>query len=262
MALLIDQEGTGNSAKFKGGGGVEISGVSGDNNALRLSDVDTASPALLLEQKGTGNAMHIVQQNKKDKAGWGTVVNEATALQVDQEGTGNSAVFKGGGGVDISGVSGDNNALRLFDVNTNTKHSALVVIQKGEGKAAYFGGNVKVTGHFVDDVKVKGNITLGNNLSAVAGEEKLRIVRGIVKAATTSYENGFKVEGYSTTSHVKFSPSFLDVPVITVTTVDGTAGEYSVCSYISKSGFYVATWQRGGHKSTTKNFHFIAIGLR
>jgi hypothetical protein len=122
-AMHVKQEGAGNAAGFEGGGGVEISGVTGNKNALNIYNISTAYPALWVGNKGSG-----------------------PTLYVKQEGAGNAAAFEGGGGVDISGVTGNKNALNIY--NVSTPHSALYVKQEGAGNAAGFegGGGVDISG--------------------------------------------------------------------------------------------------------------------
>ncbi|MEM8721042.1 MAG: tail fiber domain-containing protein [Cyanobacteria bacterium P01_G01_bin.39] len=71
------QEGTGNSATFKGGGGVDIKGVSGQKNALNIYDNQTENSTAYVENNGSGRAFRAKQlgqgsiawfQGKSDRA--------------------------------------------------------------------------------------------------------------------------------------------------------------------------------------------------
>ena len=143
LAYFEQQASTQNVAAFVGGSGVDIYNVSGKKNALNIYNNRTEYPTLRLINNGTG-----------------------TTLYAKQEGTGNAAWFQGGSGVNITGVSGKDNALHAYDnqteyptvlIKNNGTGTVLSAVQEGSGRIAYFEAKGNGEGVKIEGVKGEKN---------------------------------------------------------------------------------------------------------
>jgi hypothetical protein len=146
--LHVVQKGLTHVAVFKGKTGIAIKGTEGASHALWITDAKTSSdfPALYVQQKGEGGAAHfeggviIIDEIKRDRP----------ALYVQQKGGGDAAHFEGGGVVIDEITKGNALQIRVHESenrsNRDDGKAALDVYQGGNGLAANFAGNVKISG--------------------------------------------------------------------------------------------------------------------
>ncbi|MEH1872933.1 tail fiber domain-containing protein [Nostoc sp.] len=157
----------------------EITGISGNNNALYIHDNQSNYPvawignngsgaSLYVEQQGSGetaifqgngvmiqgtrgdqNALTIRDQQTNYPTAWIANNGSGNTLHVQQEGTGLTANFFGKQGVNISGARGNQNALKITDNQTsyptlwianNGSGATLNAKQEGSGPIAKFQG--------------------------------------------------------------------------------------------------------------------------
>lgn len=134
------------------------------------------------------------------------------------------------------------------------------------------GGKVGVgTASPLAALDVRGDIRLGTSgqYSAVAGEEKLRIIRGSVRpptdcSVTPAPGTGFTVENLSCGEiRVNFTPPFSGTPVVVASAEwDFTPGSrYVTCSTVSPGGASMRVFVNNGN-NVRAAFSFMAVGPR
>ncbi len=116
---------------------------------------------------------------------------------------------------------------------------------------------------------VRGDIRLGSTgqYRAVAGEENLRIVRGVVRAdGTIAQGTGFSVTPQSPIRYlITFDPPFATAPAVTVSPEETSAAPFVVATWKFLSGSSVTITVRDqltGSLSNANPFNFIAVGPR
>ena len=128
-------------------------------------------------------------------------------------------------------------------------------------------GNVGVgTDGPTDKLDVRGNIKLGGSgqYYASAGEENLRIIRGVVTAAGgIIVGSGFAAnhDGPTGFYHINFNTAFSGPPAVTIT-ADGNSGTFAwgMTDGVLANQFEVMIRSPDGFVDAP--FHFIAVGPR
>lgn len=141
--------------------GIRMDNISGNGYGLFLEST-TNQPVFVINQRGTGTVLSLLQTTKTNpiidvSGGKGVVFRDMNgdfpgltlranttvgALQVNQSGAGNSALFYGGAGVSIETITGNNRGLNIA---ANSSSDGLKVSQSGVGNSALFWGGAGVS---------------------------------------------------------------------------------------------------------------------
>jgi hypothetical protein len=136
--------------------GIRMDNISGNGYGVFLEST-TNAPVFVINQRGTGTVLSLLQTTKTNpiidvSGGKGVVFRDMNgdfpgltlranttvgALQVNQSGGGNSAVFYGGAGVSIETITGSN---RGMSIAANSSSDGLYINQTGAGRSALFSG--------------------------------------------------------------------------------------------------------------------------
>jgi hypothetical protein len=167
------------------------------------------------------------------------------------------------------GISSSNSQFRFHLAGSGTRFAFLDSANGSEmltiQPIGFSGGNVGIgTPSPNARLDVRGEIRFGSSgqYNPVSGSESIRIVRGVVHASGSILAGtGFTVtKGAAGFFTINFSPSFSDMPAVTVTPQSGVA-RIATCTSVSASGSGIWTRDAAGN-AIDNQFNFIAIGPR
>lgn len=192
-------------------------------------------------------------------------------LMVDQGGNVTANSFNSSGGT-FAGNGSGLTVLNASQLTTGTMpdsvlptNVAFLNVNQTFTGVNTFSGNVGIgTNNPTAPLQVVGDILMGSGGTnyATSGQEKLRIVRGIVENNGIIYTgSGFTVTHTGTGTYtLTFSPVFTDVPALTLSAYTSTSPVTINCTSGTPSGYLITTW--AGSTKTDSWWNFTAIGGR
>ena len=169
-----------------------------------------------------------------------------------------------GAGAAWAGVYGSSSSIAGIGVEGEANGTGPIGVlgKNTTGWAGYFSGNAAVT----------GNLSLGltNQLSAAAGDESLRIVRGTINSTGgTTNGSGFTVtHGAGSTYIITFPTPFAGVPTVTASPFVHANPPFGTQNYVANlvgvtvNSVEVSISLTGQSASADESFSFIADGPR